>query len=137
MQRKQKSADNDSRQNIIRPRFFDYCFFLLSLAVLVFSVFAAKNSGGSKPMLVIDSPGGQYVYSLSVDAEYSVVGKIGVSKIRVSGGKVFFVSSPCPNKTCIQCAPVSRNGEWIACLPNGVFVRVESNGSDDVDAVAF
>lgn len=88
-------------------------------------------------MLVIDSPGGQYVYALDTDATYEVEGRLGISTIRVSGGRAFFTDSPCPNKTCVQSSPVSQNGEWSACLPNDIFIRVENTSDDSVDAVAF
>ena len=115
----------------------DYFFILLSIAVISFSFYFAQKNNGAHPMLVINSPSGEYVYSLSTNATYDIQGKIGVSKIVVDGGSAYFADSPCPNKTCVQCAPISRNGQWIACMPNQVFIRVENKGADDVDAVAF
>ena len=38
--------------------------------------------------------------------------------------------------TCVASRPVSKNGEWAACLPNDVFIRVES-GASDLDAVSY
>ena len=93
-----------------------------------------KRSGDA--YLVITSPDGEYMYPLGTDAEYSVAGRIGASRIAVKDGKAFFVDSPCPNKTCVQSAPLSTNGAWAACLPNDIFIRIEGGGSE-TDAVAY
>lgn len=131
------SAEEKPKAKKISLKPLDFVCFFLSVAAIVFSFVAVRKTGGSAPSLVITTPSGQYVYELSKDGEYSVEGKIGISKIVVSGGKAYFTESPCPNKTCVQCAPISHNGEWIACMPNDVFVRIESKSESDVDAVAF
>src|SRR5574344_35379 len=120
---------------IVKP--LDIVLLIFSCTAIAFSFIAAKKPSGSKPTLVITSPAGQFVYSLEADAEYDIDGKIGVSKIMVKDGKARFEDSPCPNKTCVQSAPISQNGEWSACLPNDVFIRVENASDDSVDAVAF
>lgn len=125
-----------SKMKSLKIKFLDVIFLLISLSAICFSFISAKKSSGSSPVLLVTSPDGDYVYSLDKDAEYDVQGKIGVSKIIVKDKKAFFEDSPCQNKTCVQCAPISQNGQWIACLPNGVFIRIE-NKSSDVDAVAF
>jgi hypothetical protein len=45
-------------------------------------------------------------------------------KIKCDGKSVFFESSDCPDKTCVKAGKLSQNGEWTACLPNKVFLRV-------------
>ena len=121
----------------ISLKLFDYIFIIVSLAAIAFSFDAIRSVGHSKPVVVITSPSGEYVYSLDSNAQYEIMGKLGVSKIVVHNGSAYFADSPCPNKTCVQCAPISRNGEWTACLPNGVFIRVENSGDSSLDAVAF
>src|SRR5574344_1679090 len=123
-----------SKMKSLRIKILDVIFLLISLSAICFSFISAKKSSGSSPVLLVTSPNGDYVYSLDKDAEYNVQGKIGVSKIIIKDKKAFFEDSPCQNKTCVQCAPIYQNGQWIACLPNGVFIRIE-NKSSDVDAV--
>ena len=109
-----------------------FCLSLVLLSVL----HIAGRKNGSSSMLVIFSAGEKYIYPLDRDGVYEIKGKIGVSTISVKDGAASFLDSPCPNKTCVMSAPVSKNGEWAACLPNDVFIRIESD-SDDFDAVAF
>lgn len=48
----------------------------------------------------------------------------GETVIGVEGGRVRFISSPCPHKVCLRRGAISRCGEWIACVPNGVVATV-------------
>lgn len=111
----------------------------LLLAVFAFAVAASflllRGKKKGSPLLIIKSPEGEFVYPLSEDAVYRVEGLIGTSVIEVSGGKARFVDSPCPNKTCVQNGPISTHNSWAACLPNNVFIRIESEG-ESVDALA-
>ncbi len=78
--------------------------------------------------------GKTYIFPLDRDGTYSVQGAMGVSIIRIENGAVYFEDSPCPNKTCIQTGKISRPGQWAACLPNDVFIRIEGGGGIDANA---
>ncbi len=121
---------------MIRPKFFDFVFFFVSLTLLVLSLFALRTDKLAESYLIVDSPYGEYVYPLSVDSVYDIEGVIGYSSIQVKNRRASFLDSPCPNKTCVQSQSIGRNGEWSACLPNKIFIRIESKTSD-MDAVAF
>jgi len=47
------------------------------------------------------------------------------TKVRIKSNEVKILSSPCPNKTCVQSAPLKKVGDWNACLPNQVFVYIK------------
>lgn len=118
----------------------DYALILLGLAVCTFSVMAAASQKAGTPLLVITSPTAEYVYPLDADRTVQVAGAEGVSHIQIQQGQARYIDSPCANKTCLAASPVHRNGEWSACLPNGIFMRVEaapSNADDDIDITAF
>ncbi len=45
---------------------------------------------------------------------------------------------PGPLQICVQKGRISQAGEWLACLPNEVFIRIEgSTSADGVDGQAF
>ena len=111
----------------------DFLFLLIFIAILVFSILNLKKSGGQTPTVIITSPDGQYIYPLDKDRDIQVKGLIGISIIHIKDGKASFKDSPCPNKTCVACTPISGNFEWIACLPNQVFVRIERNDDAETD----
>ncbi len=114
----------------------DAVIFSLCLFLVLISIFYALRKKSGRDVLLVFAGDEKYIYPLTRDGVYEIPGKIGVSVICVEDGKARFLDSPCPNKTCVASHPVSKNGEWAACLPNDVFIRVEAS-SDDLDAVAF
>ena len=67
-----------------------------------------------------------------------IQGHQGISVIEIDQGKAVFLDSPCANKTCVASPPISKNGEWSACLPNGIFMRIESQEEEsDIDIMVF
>lgn len=117
-------------------RFGDIVVACLFVGAIVFSFFQIQKKQGTKRTLVVTACEDEYVYPLDKDGRYEIQGAIGKSVIIVQDGKACFEDSPCPSKTCVQTGFVSRNGAWAGCLPNDVFIRVESE-SDEIDAVAY
>jgi hypothetical protein len=64
-------------------------------------------------------------------------GPLGTTQIEFDGSAVRILDSPCPDKLCIHMGTVDDPEEWIACLPNRVFVRIRSKEESPVDAVSF
>ncbi|MFA6505053.1 MAG: NusG domain II-containing protein, partial [Treponemataceae bacterium] len=56
-----------------------------------------------------------------------VKGEIGETVVHIHDGKASVESSPCSNQTCVAAGSIDSNGQWVACLPNGVFVRIEGS----------
>lgn len=73
---------------------------------------------------------------MKADRRLQVQGPLGEELIQIANRQVFVVSSPCPNKICILQGKISRPGQWIACLPNKVFIRIEAGDSAAADAVS-
>jgi len=120
---------------LIRP--LDFLFLAVFIAAAAFSVSLLKQKKSGSAVLIITSPSGEYVYDLNVNRELKIKGAIGISRIKIKDGYASFTDSPCPNKTCVQCAPIHDNLEWIACMPNQVFIRIErkeENKSTDISS---
>ena len=94
----------------------------------------AYRGGASRRELVVHTPRGIFAYDMSKDRIIDIEGAIGISRIEISGGTARFLDSPCPNKTCVQSMPIRETGEWAACLPNQVFLRIEGGRAGAVDA---
>ena len=77
------------------------------------------------------------LYDLSRDREIEVRGPLGSTVVRIHDGTARVISSPCQNQTCVQSGAIARTGQWIGCLPNGVFLSIEGGRGADVDAVSF
>jgi hypothetical protein len=49
---------------------------------------------------------------------------MGPSRLLVQDGRVRFTASPCRGKQCIHSGWLAHEGDFAACLPNGVAVEV-------------
>ncbi len=98
--------------------------FILAIA-FSFSFTFRKNGG--KNYLTASNGENTFVYPMENDVTFSVPGKNGNTVIKIEKGYAFFIDSPCPNRTCVTAGKISQPGEWISCLPNGVFAKIEGN----------
>lgn len=46
-------------------------------------------------------------------------------------GSIAFIRSDCPDKLCINSGKLRLSGQFAACLPNRILVKIVSNGKDD------
>jgi hypothetical protein len=116
----------------VRP--LDALIVALSAAALV-ALSITVYGGPAAAYLIVSSETGEWVYPLSQDREIEIEGPLGITRVHIEGGQARIEDSPCANRTCVASPAVSRRGDWSACLPNGVFIRVDaSSEDDDVDA---
>lgn len=113
---------------------------LLLALVLVLSVLAGLYIYGNRAdqvHLSIESPSGTWVYDLETERKIEIPGDLANTVIKIEDGKARIIDSPCTNKTCITAPPISHKGEWNACLPNKVMIRIEGETKDNqFDAIA-
>lgn len=104
---------------------------MAALVTLSISVYG----GPAAAVLVVASGEEEWIYPLSQDREIEVQGVLGITYVHIGNGAAHIEDSPCANKTCIASPPIRNTGDWSACLPNGVFIRIEgSEGGDELDA---
>jgi hypothetical protein len=82
-------------------------------------------------------PAQEWVYPLEVERTVTVSGPLGNTVAAIRGGTVQVLSSPCQEKLCIRAGQIERAGQWLACLPNRVFIEVRGGPREEVDAVSF
>jgi hypothetical protein len=86
-------------------------------------VFHRPSGPGAR--VEIQTPGrATEVFDLREARTVHVAGLRGETVIAIAGGRVSFLSSSCPNKICVRRGEISRCGEWIACVPNGVAATI-------------
>ena len=109
----------------------------LSVAIIVgFSVYAYAGTSSSG-QVVVQASGATWIYPLNVDRREEVPGPLGNTIVVIRGGKAFVEDSPCPDKLCVHMPAISRPGQWIACLPNRVFVRVRGTDDQKIDELSY
>jgi hypothetical protein len=122
----------------MRLKPLDILIAIAAVGVIVLTAVVAYGPGGGQVSAVLTGKGGEWVYPLSVDREIRVAGPLGDTIVEIQNGAVRIKDSPCPNKTCIAAGSIERTGQWLACLPNRVMIRIEGRRADvGVDASAY
>lgn len=60
-------------------------------------------------------------------------GVSGYNTVIIKDGKVFMENASCPDQICVKHKAVWRNQESIICLPNEVYIEIESKAERDTD----
>jgi hypothetical protein len=120
----------------VRP--LDFVIIALIITLTILAGLRIYGNQGNKTRLVIEGPSGHWIYPLDRDATVPIAGPLGDTVVEIKNGKARVTSSPCPNQTCVAARGISQPGEWNACLPNEVIIRVESaGGKKEVGIDAF
>ncbi len=115
----------------------DYVTLVFAAALVAAISTAVYGGGGGRTTVLVTAPDAEYVFASSVEETVVVDGPIGQTVVAIAEGGARVVSSPCDNQICVRTGQVERAGRWIACLPNRVFVSIESGNLTDVDARSF
>ena len=127
---------------ILSLRFFDFIILLLTVGITVFYTVKIYGKNEAALYIVIQGKNENWVYPVNQTVMADVPGSLGLTTVEVKDGKARVISSPCANQTCVTSGSVWRRGQWVACLPNAVFVRIESretkHGQDtELDAMVW
>ena len=108
-----------------RTSWLDRLLVTLLLAATLGS-FALVGGGPAGARLVVERDG-EIIFTapLNSDREVRVKGRLGEALLVVKDGRVCFREAPCPNRVCIGMGEVARSGDLLACVPNGMLVRIE------------
>ena len=105
-------------------KILDWFFLALSLALTVGTAWVVFAPTSAPLRVEVQDPEGTFLYPLDQDRVISAKGPIGVTTIEVAQGRVWVEDSPCTNKVCIAMGIIRTSGQFVACLPNRVFVRI-------------
>lgn len=122
----------------MRPKILDIVLLALALAATVFVSAKVFAGSGGEVSVRISGSEGEWAFPLSRDLEFPVKGPLGTTVVEIKDGRAAVETSPCPNQTCVLAGFVDKPGQWVACLPNHVFVRLEgSTGAERLDGATF
>ena len=104
---------------------------LLLAALLVFAFVRGGQKTGAEAVVTVDVVEiGRY--PLSRSGTYPLNG--GSNVLVIGDGMAWVSEANCPDKVCMGMGKISRNGEFIACLPNRLIVVIEGGEASPVDA---
>ena len=99
---------------------------LLAAALLAFFVMRAlqEKATGSGACAVVTVDGEEVGrYPLNKSGTFPLNG--GSNILVVENGEAWVSEANCPDKVCMGMGKISRNGEFIACLPNLLIIVIE------------
>ena len=74
---------------------------------------------------------------LDTDRTIEIPGPLGITTVRIADSEVFVEDSPCRDKLCVQASPLKKPGEWNACMPNKIFIRISEGQEQELDSLSF
>lgn len=113
----------------------------VGIAVVVVSTLSVAVYAGEATdadHVSIKAQGTEYLYSLNERHTEEYEGPLGSTVVQIADGSVWVEEDPGPLQICVKKGRISRAGEWLACLPNKVFIRIDGDTSPPgVDGHAF
>jgi hypothetical protein len=103
----------------------DVVMILLALGLTGFSAFAVYVKPRDASQVLINGSGQEWVFPLDANERVTVPGPLGDTVIKIQDNQAWVESSPCTNQVCVAAGHINAQGEWVACLPNNVFLMVE------------
>jgi hypothetical protein len=130
-----KGVAGAKKWNLKRLRAGDYVLAaaLLATAIAWIGIGAGATFAGSTAVVQV---GGNLVAQIDLGHEdyITVQGALGPVLIGVDRSGIRILDSQCPNKLCMRMGAIKRAGDWIACVPNKLVIRV--GGYSGVDAIS-
>jgi hypothetical protein len=121
----------------IRVAPLDFAAFGLALAVVALVAVRVYAGPSGAPAVHLRGPRQEWIFPLDSDRTVAVPGPLGDTVVQIRRGQARVLSSPCPEKICVRSGAIARPGQWIACLPNRVFIDIQAGPRDAVDAYSF
>jgi hypothetical protein len=110
--------------------------FLVVSGLAACGLLGLRDTNGSPRGEAVVVCGGETAIRIPLDRDQPAVrvrGPLGETVVEVRDGAARVVESPCRDKVCVKMGVVRDPGDWAACLPNRVVVRVDAPAA--IDAV--
>lgn len=114
-------------------------FAALSLAVFltVFSFLSALSVQSDSLEILIEAGDKEWIYPIDSQISQVFEGPVGETTVDISSGIVSVTESDCSEKICVQSGSIHSGGQWIACMPNRVFVTIRGKKEGELDGEAY
>ncbi len=106
----------------------------LVVLALVFGFLNRYFSAGKKGVYAEIYHDSVLVYRIELstakEGSFSIPGEPDVVFHQYADGSIAFIKSDCPDKICIHAGRLKYAGQFAACLPNKVLLKIVSEGED-------
>ncbi|MBR4761769.1 MAG: NusG domain II-containing protein [Clostridia bacterium] len=96
------------------------CGAVCLLAAALAAVFMLFKTGGETVVVKRDN---KVIAEYPLDTDTVVA--LGSNEFTVSGGEVYMSRADCKNQVCVHSGKISKRGECIVCLPNGIILEIQ------------
>ena len=133
-----KTAVRIALESLRSMRIFDWAALILAVGLSVGATLLAQAQYGESSVVAIQAEGRSLLYSLDEDRTLVFEGPLGRTTVIIEDRRVRVTEDPGPLQICVRDGWIDRGGEWLICLPNRVFIRIEGSQEDaEVDASVF
>ncbi len=119
------------------------CFILLGIMVVVVFLLILIHGNAEGNQVHVTVNGNTTTYSLFENQKITLTNKeendtadsalLITNQIVIDEGQVYMEQADCRDQVCVKHKAISKNGEMIICLPNKVYIEVQSNTEKEVD----
>jgi len=120
---------------IIKP--LDFIIILFFSLLLVFLSFTLYSNNTHASYVIIQGQDRTWIYPIEDDVRLNIQGPLGETLVSIGQGRAEILSSPCSLQSCISFGLIQRKGQWLACLPNRVFLVIEGREEGTIDALVY
>lgn len=110
---------------------------IIAAVVVLTALFAVmpflRHSDAQKA--VITYGGNEYSYSLGDDKSFDIISNGITLSVVIENRSVRVTQSDCPDKTCVGMGSISKTGEFIACAPAGVYIKITGGEAQHHDVI--
>ena len=128
---KRGTMEQKERKKYIRDLILIGALLIAALLVLLVIRNRQERKTGTDAVVTVRTSDGDEVYPLNKDGVFSLNG--GTNTLVIENGEAWVSEANCPDKVCMGMGKISKNGEFIACLPNQVIIVVEGGEESPVD----
>ncbi len=128
---KRGTMEQKERKKYIRDLILVGALLIAALLVLLVIRNRQDRKTGTDAVVTVRTSDGDEVYPLNKDGVFSLNG--GTNTLVIENGEAWVSEANCPDKVCMGMGKISKNGEFIACLPNQVIIVVEGGEESPVD----
>ena len=128
---KRGTMEQKERKKYIRDLILVGALLIAALLVLLVIRNRQERETGTDAVVAVRTADGDEVYPLNKDGVFSLNG--GTNTLVIENGEAWVSEANCPDKVCMGMGKISKNGEFIACLPNQVIIVVEGGEESPVD----